>query len=674
MGGRIASAATWTFLLAFGVTVGVRASAGPEDFATARIEGQVTRAGWPERAQVEVTRLFDLQSQLGGIETIEVLDRFLAGAEAWSPVAVVTSDEQGRYAVEGLGPGVYDAVAIAADGSSDWTGRTVPGPGAHVEAPLALPASVRVVRGLATYASGRPFDGEVSWTPAWTRQEYENCAHRARRVAVGADGRFVLRGMGVDDHEVVAVLPGRFRVRMPVPTDRDEIRFVVDEAFVPLRVRVVDAEEGKPIPDVALFAGGRASSGRAALVRGVTDAGGRCSLRALTGADAGVSAIRSGYVESSVDSLLDVEGEIVLRMSRGARLSGKVLGAQDGAPIAGATVSVLRPTGGIEWPLGRGRTDAQGLYEISGVPPGEVVVFAESEGSGSAGPVALRAHRAPPVDVRLVPARRVGGRVHDSEGKPLPGAVVRALAHGRRRHPKIFAELPNVLATAVVRRDGAFAFRAVPPDRIDRFEVRAAGHPPFALWTEPTETGDFAVDFRLPPVRRVRMLVLAAATGTPLRGVAVEVLVWTHDWSQEWRGTTDSEGRATSAPMGRGAHRIGAAMEGYAVTGIGSAPEADLPSEVTLRLSRGEPLMGQVLLPDGTPASDIEVLYSFHLPEGYRAVSKTTADGSGVFVFHDLPRADGELWVDTKHEGVAVTGRVPARAGDRDVRVPLEIK
>src|SRR5688572_10664166 len=128
------------------------------------------------------------------------------------------------------------------------------------------------------------------------------------------------------------------------------------------------------------------------------------------------------------------------------RIAGRVLGADNGCPIARALVGLVAP----ELPGGRSAlTDSSGAFEFSELPSGRYTLTASKAGYvglsfGQRRPLQAGTplqladgQELKAVDFRLPRGSAITGHVYDENGDPLPGAAVRAgryqYGQGRRQ-------------------------------------------------------------------------------------------------------------------------------------------------------------------------------------------------------------------------------------------------
>ena len=168
-----------------------------------------------------------------------------------------------------------------------------------------------------------------------------------------------------------------------------------------------------------------------------TDAGGRARVGAVPEGEVELTVDHAPYAprKETVRVLGQAPVEHIVVLDRGATLAGTVR-AHDGAPVAGATVHVMRsgrPTT---------QTAADGTYRLEAVPEGSVEVgaFAEGHGPGVFGsalgwgeavPVSVRVGEVVTgIDIELTEAAWIVARIVDDRDEPLAGVSVHTWAGG----------------------------------------------------------------------------------------------------------------------------------------------------------------------------------------------------------------------------------------------------
>ncbi|MCP4644180.1 MAG: hypothetical protein GY851_27305, partial [bacterium] len=328
---------------------------------------------------------------------------------------------------------------------------------------------------------------------------------------------------------------------------------------------------------------------------------------------------------------------VELRLQPGARVSG-VFQDRDGKPIVGMNVNaVLLP----EAYSASAVTDAQGRFEIAPLPPGEYAITASSRGLGQA--------EAPRVSLRLAAGGHATGvrLVYDAVAYAIAGRVTSASGEVLEHVCVFLNSVPGATSlarTAHCSDEGRFSFY-VPPGvytlRIDR-----SGYLAFQL--DRVEAGSDALQIRLMPARALTGHVIHADTGAPITNYGLSASV-----PFESNGQTFNSGHGPSTVKDeQGAFEMDISRGGE-VTLIAKAPgfepgHAVVPnfdpqrgaSGVTIRLSPGKPLRGQVLTADGRPVPQAHVVEDHGAPIHlghlkHSAIAET--DEEGRFLLSTLP-------------------------------------
>src|SRR5205085_8928762 len=231
------------------------------------------------------------------------------------------------------------------------------------------------------------------------------------------------------------------------------------------------------------------------------------------------------------------------------------------------------------WPHGHARTDAEGRFAIEGAQAGDVTVYAEGAGWATKGASeeALRgetplrrtlvAGETSTVDLRVVPADVVRGRVLDSDGAPAAGAIVRADTDAFDPRGWVsFAEDPATRSVAATDGDGRFALAGVAAEKGLTLRVLAVGslEQDFDRDTS-SGTTSADVEIRLLPVREIEVTVLDGATGRPVAGADVEVRTSredSHRRPRAWKGQAGADGRVRAGPLLEGQPLVEARADG----------------------------------------------------------------------------------------------------------------
>jgi protocatechuate 3,4-dioxygenase beta subunit len=229
----------------------------------------------------------------------------------------------------------------------------------------------------------------------------------------------------------------------------------------------VASTAGRPLPyaTVALLDPARRWQGEQAVL---TDVRGEYRVEDLRPATYEVRVVAPGFAPPPGDdpsawrvAVPEGSGEVVkdLVLAPGGELSG-VVRDPDGAPVAGARVSLLAP--GVHDLAAV--ADAAGAWRLAGVPPGtDVVVVAEHDDWTRAvsQPLRLAAGEAKVLEIVLRAGATLPGRAVDARGRGVEGARVRwgRVAPGQEGRVSDAYRADELLGTRVLRTDadGRFA-------------------------------------------------------------------------------------------------------------------------------------------------------------------------------------------------------------------------
>ncbi len=146
---------------------------------------------------------------------------------------------------------------------------------------------------------------------------------------------------------------------------------------------------------------------------------------ALDGVPLGTVRLDAGEYEIVSPASLAVDkttlDKVIIEVNEGASLHGRVL--RKGKPVADALVqSFSGPST---------RSDSTGRYELKGLPPGDIQLYAQSFGDepafAPAAKVQIAPHAATEHDFDLTGAATVSGVVVDESGNPVPNVYVRLI-------------------------------------------------------------------------------------------------------------------------------------------------------------------------------------------------------------------------------------------------------
>jgi membrane-associated protease RseP (regulator of RpoE activity) len=238
-----------------------------------------------------------------------------------------------------------------------------------------------------------------------------------------------------------------------------DVQGTVQGAGAPLAGALVRAFDGGDVP----------------IAEAVTDDNGAFTLRALSRGRHALTASAPGYAPATRWGVPAPSADVVLKLERGGRLAGRVVDARTGAPVVPFTVVAYERRG---LRLDRLRSlsvaDADGRFEMDGLPPGGAVVVAASPTHAPSPGVDVEVPEpgASPaaVTLRLSSGGAIEGRVVDRASRaPIAGAEVEVeglLAEG---------SVVPVRQRALSDGGGRFRVEGLPEGR-SSLSVSAEGH------------------------------------------------------------------------------------------------------------------------------------------------------------------------------------------------------
>jgi hypothetical protein len=427
------------------------------------------------------------------------------------------------------------------------------------------------------------------------------------------------------------------------PAGVESTRSVVIQLAPVARVdgRVVEPDgrgiAGLPVVAAPFSADG--SAGSAWRRDSMTDENGRFSLEDVPAEFAALAVRTTEGSRELVRFQPPLESELVITLDARGGLEGLVLDADDRRPIQGASVAAWNERkDGVRASWSEDTTDAEGRFQLRGLPPGEVraLVVRHPDYTPAGTPMPFTLPRTPsadegtsgsePFEVLMRRGLSAVFEVHEPDGSPAAGAQVELEGHGGL-----------VRATARTGDSGIARVRCVPAG-FYRFEVRddSGVLPPAAALTSIGPGGERVVLDLVRPVRvrgEVRTL-----SGTPVEGAVVRLSVRTHDGFGVLRERTlpsDGHGKfAFSDVPPESAFEVAVVARGSVgatVTGITEPGLTDLDLGA-IQIDRGAEIRGRVVDGDGAPFPGAAV-------QVVRATGSVTADwtdADGSFVLSGL--------------------------------------
>jgi uncharacterized membrane protein len=373
--------------------------------------------------------------------------------------------------------------------------------------------------------------------------------------------------------------------------------------------QVTDAENGSGLSGAQVTDGTRTTT---------TDAAGQYAIAGVPAGDYEVTASKEGYESSSMTVNVLSGSSAVANLSLTAAIlpgsiTGSVTDAEDGLPIAGATVSDGARTT---------TTDVAGGYTIADVPPGTCQVTASKSGYESASSTATVVSGDDALaDFSLTEVSDTGsitGRVTDAENRsPIAGATV---SDGTR--------------TTTTDAFGKYVIASVPPWRVYQVTASKEGYESSSLSVIVLPGRSTLANLSLTEVAGLPGSITGSVTdaegGSPIAGATVS------DGTRTV--TTDATGEYTIADVPAGTYQVTASKEGYQSSSTtvnvlsGSSAVADLA--LTAAMLPGS-ITGSV-----TDAENGSPIAGATVNDGTRT---TTTDAAGEYTIADVPAGSHEV-------------------------------
>ncbi|MCP3065683.1 carboxypeptidase regulatory-like domain-containing protein [Myxococcus sp. K38C18041901] len=403
-----------------------------------QLVGSCMRETSPDALEAEDIVLHRPRSIVGQVLLEDERPVANALVEAVDTGVTAETDARGRFTLEGLPPGDY--VLKARHGQQQGQAEaTLDEEQSEVEVTVRLGTLVRVT-GSVRDTAGQPIEG------ATVLANSRGTVYYGTEALTGADGRFELEEATLGTHHFTVSAKGFLPTETTVVevTHRTPpVELTMERAFV-VEGLVVD-EAGTPLTEVTLSAMKwlRQPKGRrdgkphdlehgdpdapfadGPVIDAATDDTGRFVLNLPSPGLYRLSPNVTGFLETT----LEVEAparDVRVVMQRGARVVGTVVNLKD-APIPNVAIT-LRPVGQEEPVPIWVRSDAQGAFQLEGVPPGRFILRASLEHSGVGDvsvDVTVTGTETKTVTMRMDGGLSIAGLVVNEAGTPLPGASI----------------------------------------------------------------------------------------------------------------------------------------------------------------------------------------------------------------------------------------------------------
>ena len=391
-------------------------------------------------------------------------------------------------------------------------------------------------------------------------------------------------------------------------------------------------------------------------------------------------------------------------------ITGRVIDAENGAPVPGVAVFVFpRP-----WGIHRFDLTAQtvsgpdGSYRVNGLRPEDSDQCAVAMGAGwisrelatesredravlpTAEAVAGDTYR---LDLHVVRAARLEGRILLPDGAPAAGAEVRGLIRtvpdGLMMVRSFTSE--DLIQSVQADADGRFVLASVAAAKALRVEARSSGY----AWTlsPPVETAlgrSSSVEIQLRRPRRAILKVVSAKDGSPVEGATVRTRrIRTQEQRREWPfedptdlvRTSDAQGGVDLSPLPSAPVRFSVKAPGYQLYASPQSEDAfeqvlqpvagsTLDYTATIRLEQAGIVSGRIIAPDGVPANVFSVdVRALDAPGNERTYRFELVEDDGTFRV-ELPLTGlYKLEADGSFDGKSYAATMEVRPGDSNLEV-----
>jgi RNA polymerase sigma factor (sigma-70 family) len=470
----------------------------------------------------------------------------------------------GRFRIEGVEDGAYTLIVKTA--SFPLLVRDVEVAGNDADLGDLVLEEPRAISGT-VYAPGRrPLEGARVWVPRLERSATPTNwlslepAEALAETKSGAGGRFTLSGIPGGTFEVRASAEGfADAAAAGIAASSSKVELLLAAGSI-LAGKVVDDEAGSPVEGARVKVGFRETK------EAVSDGQGRFTIpgippSALHEGRGWINVSHPDFGQHSREVVVlgrDERSPIEVRLSRGGRIAGRVLGPEK-EPVRGARVW-FDVTGLPEDALGY--NPARGLSAFSAedgsftIPApgqlrgmiGDIQLFAVASHAAyspaRAGPIAFPRTGDRWQDIEIVLSRGIviEGKVTDTSGRPVPGARVTARAPAAAGVDPTSPEAAGSTRSAFSGHDGSYRIRGAPPET---FEVRARAirHAAATVPVSPDgEEGATRVDIVLDPGASIEGRVVDS-TGAPVPGAEVEAFPEGELPGEEIDDTSEFSGR-----------------------------------------------------------------------------------------------------------------------------------
>jgi hypothetical protein len=400
---------------------------------------------------------------------------------------------------------------------------------------------------------------------------------------------------------------------------------------------------------------------------GVTDAAGRWELAELRPGDVGVYLDRANGDNATIRA--GETTELRLAIPPGVLVRGLVVDSDEQA-VSQAEIR-LSVGGGPEEGAIVAHSDAEGRFMLRDVGNRMGALVGATKAGHVPSPVAhIEDSGTHAQDVTLTLGPRgadVAGRVLDSQGAPIAGALVIVGPENGWQLEASHAQLafrgqpPRRLVTDV---QGGFAAQDLPPGKQTPIAARSRGHSPQRLPIELIVGQAVSIDITLPDGAVVSGTVTDQA-GHPLAGASVS----TGEYGGiEWvEAISAADGHYALADPALGAPKLSASLRRKGTDSTSIPITAGARLEWNPKLSVGLQILGRVVDAAGVPVAGhhVDAESDKPVPEGTRTQADT--DEEGRFTLDNCANGEHELRVYSPDWTAVVASRKGVRPGPEEV-------
>lgn len=377
------------------------------------------------------------------------------------------------------------------------------------------------------------------------------------------------------------------------------------------------------------------------------------------------TAKRDGFAtDGKTNVRIESGGEVpVVRifLPSGNALKGRVLDG-DKKPIPGVLVLGARPN--QAWDLGsaplraRSTTDAEGRYELTALPTGDIHLQLAPAGTKPYSAATVRVPGVSSYDLYIRSGGSVTGTVVETgTGKPIAGVTVRTSGGNRTAEAETDASGKYVIAAVPDA-----PLHGVHPSK-EGWLVDRSEDPPMQSQIQVNPGDTITRDFKMKKGAKVTGVV-SGASG-PVAGARVQIWTVTNDnrgTTQSASVQTDAEGRYSVEPVERGRGLVHVQKTGFVQKGLGAniwnqINQGNLPASATVEVPETGEVSKDVVLDSGArvegkvesaagPVAGARVNSWSNSGQG----SNTTSNADGTFVLEGLT-AGTKITVNASKEG-----------------------